>query len=143
MRERNCADVLPRSTARRPDAPTIGTAYGLGLWAFMCYVFLPLNEGDGEDDLFTTDLVSPAWVWWVVYAALGMTAGLYFDVVRRIVRFEREQVQPPELRREPASTPATMAIAPSAPIQASESQDKKRACLAARPAAPAPITARS
>lgn len=36
----------------------------------------------GEDDLFTTDVVSPQWVWWLALAVLGMTAGLVYDVAR-------------------------------------------------------------
>lgn len=60
----------------------LGVAYALGLWALMRYVLLPLNGG--EDDLFTTDLVSPQWVWWVAHAALGMTAGVVYDIVRRL-----------------------------------------------------------
>jgi hypothetical protein len=60
----------------------LGVAYALGLWSLMRYVLLPLNGG--EDDLFTTNLVSPQWVWWVAHAALGMTAGIVYDVVRRL-----------------------------------------------------------
>ena len=73
-------------TALRPRGDItpimIGVAYGLGLWALMRYVVLPLNAG--EERLFTTDLVSPQWVWWVAHAALGMTAGIVYDVVRRL-----------------------------------------------------------
>ncbi len=61
-----------------------GVGYGLGLWAIMRYAILPLNEV--EEDLFTTSLVSPAWVWWLAHAVLGMTAGLIFVGVRRILR---------------------------------------------------------
>ncbi len=58
----------------------VGIAYGLGAWVVMRYVILPLNSG--EDDLFTKDLVSPQWVWWLAHAVLGMTAGLVYDVAR-------------------------------------------------------------
>jgi hypothetical protein len=54
----------------------LGVAYALGLWALMRYVLLPLNAG--EDKLFTTDLVSPQWVWWVAHIALGTTLGLVY-----------------------------------------------------------------
>ena len=60
----------------------LGVAWGLGLWAIMRYGILPLNAG--EDDLFTTAIVTPQWVWWVAHAVLGMTAGLVFDFARRL-----------------------------------------------------------
>ena len=60
---------------------TVGVAYGLSLWAIMRYGILPLN--DPESTLFTTDQVSPQWVWWLAHAALGMTAGVFFYVVSR------------------------------------------------------------
>jgi hypothetical protein len=60
----------------------VGVAYGLGLWALMRYTILPLNGGEG--DLFTTDLVSPQWVWWVAHGALGMTAGVVYIVAGRV-----------------------------------------------------------
>jgi hypothetical protein len=73
-------------TALRPQgtlAPVmLGIAYGLGAWAIMRYAILPLNGG--EDDLFTKDLVSPQWVWWLAHGALGMTAGVVYDVARRV-----------------------------------------------------------
>lgn len=59
----------------------VGIGYGLLVWVVMRYVVLPLNEG--EDELFTTDLVSPQWVWWLAHAVLGMTAGVYHDIVVR------------------------------------------------------------
>jgi hypothetical protein len=61
-----------------------GVAYGLGLWAIMRYGILPLR--DPESTLFTTDLVSPQWVWWLAHAILGMTAGMFFYVVSRRFR---------------------------------------------------------
>jgi len=60
----------------------VGTAYGLLVWVGMRYVLLPLNAG--EADLFTTDLVSPQWVWWLAHAVLGMTAGAFFVIARRV-----------------------------------------------------------
>lgn len=75
----------------------LGVGYGLGLWAIMRYAILPLNEG--EDDLFTTSLVSPAWVWWLAHAVLGMTAGMVFVVARRILRQPSQVESPRELRR--------------------------------------------
>jgi len=62
-----------------------GIAYGLGLWAIMRYAILPLNGG--EDDLFTKDLVSPQWVWWLAHGVLGMTAGMVYDLARRVGSF--------------------------------------------------------
>lgn len=59
----------------------IGVAYGLGVWAVMRYLLLPLNGG--ESDLFTTSLVSPQWVWWLGHAVLGMTSGIFYVIVRR------------------------------------------------------------
>ena len=82
---------------RRNVAPVmIGVAYALGIWALMRYVILPLN--DGEETLFTTDLVTPQWVWWLSHAALGMTAGIYYDVVRRLLA-GRERVRPEQMPR--------------------------------------------
>ncbi len=75
----------------------LGVAYGLGLWAIMRYAILPLNQG--EDDLFTTSLVSPQWVWWLAHGVLGMTAGMIFVVARRILRQPSEVESPRELRR--------------------------------------------
>ncbi len=59
----------------------IGVVYGLVVWVLMRYAVLPLRTP--EDTLFTKDLISPQWVWWVAHAALGMTAGVYYDVVGR------------------------------------------------------------
>jgi hypothetical protein len=71
-------------TALRPRGDltpiVVGVAYGLGAWVVMRYGVLPLNGG--EDDLFTTDLVSPQWVWWLAHGVLGMTAGLVYVVAR-------------------------------------------------------------
>lgn len=77
----------------------IGVAYGLGLWVLMRYVVLPLN--DGEETLFTTDTVSPQWLWWLSHAAFGMTAGLYYDVVRRLLapRPRQERIRREEIPR--------------------------------------------
>jgi uncharacterized membrane protein YagU involved in acid resistance len=61
-----------------------GTAYGLLVWVVMRYLILPLN--DGEAELFTKDLVSPQWVWWLAHAVLGMTAGIFYLTVRRRLR---------------------------------------------------------
>ena len=74
----------------------LGVAYGLGFWAIMRYGILPLNEG--EDDLFTKTLVSPQWVWWLAHGVLGMTAGMAFDIARRVVPEGRRS----SLRREVA-----------------------------------------
>ncbi len=74
-----------------------GVGYGLALWTIMRYAILPLNEV--EDDLFTTSLVSPAWVWWLAHAVLGMTAGLIFVGVRRILRQPSQVESPRELSR--------------------------------------------
>ncbi len=69
--------------AIRPGGPVaavvLGVLYGLAVWAFMRYLLLPLN--DPESTLFTTDRVSPQWVWWLSHAALGMTAGLFYYAV--------------------------------------------------------------
>jgi hypothetical protein len=73
-------------TAIRPRggfAPVMfGVAYGLGAWALMRYAILPLNHG--EDDLFTTSIVSPQWVWWFAHGVLGMTAGLVYNAATRV-----------------------------------------------------------
>ncbi len=61
----------------------LGVVYGLVVWVVMRYAVLPLRSP--EDTLFTKDLVSPQWVWWVAHAALGMTAGIYYDLVSRRV----------------------------------------------------------
>lgn len=60
----------------------VGVAYGLGAWALMRYAILPLNSG--EDDLFTKNIVSPQWVWWLAHGVLGMTAGVVYDIARRV-----------------------------------------------------------
>jgi hypothetical protein len=57
----------------------LGIAYGVGIWALMRYVLLPINTL--EDRLFTTSMISPQWVWWVAHMALGMTAGLFYLLV--------------------------------------------------------------
>jgi hypothetical protein len=72
------AVLRPRGTV---TPVMIGVAYGLGIWAVMRYVLLPLNSG--EDDLFTTSMVSPQWVWWLGHAVLGMTSGIFYVIVRR------------------------------------------------------------
>lgn len=75
----------------------LGVAYGLGIWALMRYLILPLNAG--EDDLFTTDLVSPQWVWWLAHAALGMTAGTIFYLASTPLRERPGEGRPVEIRR--------------------------------------------
>jgi len=62
----------------------LGVAYGLGFWAVMRYGILPLR-GAPEKYLFTKDVVSPQWVWWLAHGVLGMTAGVVFDIARRVV----------------------------------------------------------
>jgi hypothetical protein len=62
----------------------LGVAYGLAFWAVMRYGVLPLRR-DREAHLFTQSLVSPQWVWWLAHAVLGMTAGMAFDVARRVL----------------------------------------------------------
>jgi uncharacterized membrane protein YagU involved in acid resistance len=87
--------ALMRTLRNPPGALMLGTAYGVGLWALMRYVLLPLNTP--EDRLFTTSAVSPQWVWWVAHVALGMTAGLVYATVGR------RRVQP--AYRTPAGAP--------------------------------------
>ncbi|MFQ5426567.1 MAG: hypothetical protein ACE5EV_05775 [Gaiellales bacterium] len=58
----------------------VGMAMSLGAWAIMRYGILPLNAG--EDDLFTKDIVSPQWVWWVAHGVMGMFAAMYYLAVR-------------------------------------------------------------
>ncbi|MGH3736170.1 MAG: hypothetical protein ACRDT6_11205 [Micromonosporaceae bacterium] len=62
-------------------AVMVGVLYGLGIWVAMRYVILPLNPG--ESALFTTELVSPQWVWWLSHVVLGMTAGVWYLAVGR------------------------------------------------------------
>jgi hypothetical protein len=77
----------------------LGVAYGLGFWAVMRYGILPLRR-DREADLFTQSVVSPAWVWWLAHAVLGMTAGMVFDVARRLLLDEKPRASArPEVRR--------------------------------------------
>ena len=73
--------ALMRMLRNPPGVLMLGTAYGVGLWALMRYVLLPLNTP--EDRLFTTGMISPQWVWWVAHVALGMTAGLVYLLVGR------------------------------------------------------------
>ncbi len=68
--------ALMRMLRNPPGILMLGTAYGVGVWALMRYVLLPLNTPN--DRLFTTSLISPQWVWWVAHVALGMTAGLVY-----------------------------------------------------------------
>jgi hypothetical protein len=68
--------ALMRMLRNPPGALMFGTAYGVGLWALMRYVLLPLYTPN--DRLFTTSMISPQWVWWVAHVALGMTAGLVY-----------------------------------------------------------------
>jgi len=62
----------------------LGVAYGLAFWAVMRYGILPLRR-DREAHLFTQAIVSPQWVWWLAHAVLGMTAGVVFDLARRLL----------------------------------------------------------
>lgn len=73
--------ALMRMLRNPPGALMLGTAYGVGLWALMRYLILPLNHG--ESKLFTTSMVSPQWVWWVAHVALGMSAGLIYTLFAR------------------------------------------------------------
>ena len=73
--------ALLRMLRNPPGALMFGTAYGVGLWALMRYVLLPINTPN--DRLFTTSMISPQWVWWVAHVALGMTAGLVYLLVGR------------------------------------------------------------
>jgi uncharacterized membrane protein YagU involved in acid resistance len=71
--------ALMRTLRNPPGALMLGIAYGVGVWALMRYVLLPINTP--EDRLFTTSMISPQWVWWVAHVALGMTAGLFYLLV--------------------------------------------------------------
>jgi hypothetical protein len=73
--------ALMRLLRNPPGALILGTAYGVGLWALQRYVFLPINTPN--DRLYTTSLTSPQWVWWVAHAALGLTAGVVYQLLRR------------------------------------------------------------
>lgn len=80
------------------SAVMAGVAYGLSLWAVMRYGILPLNEP--ESTVFTTDAVSPQWVWWLSHAILGMTAGTFFYVAsRRFTARPLERGDVHEMRR--------------------------------------------
>jgi len=68
--------ALMRMLRNPPGVLMVGIAYGVGVWALMRYVLLPINTP--EDKLFTTSMISPQWVWWVAHVALGMTAGLVY-----------------------------------------------------------------
>lgn len=72
---------LATALALRPGMVPVlvGVGYALGIWALMRYAILPLN--DGEAELFTGDVVSPQWVWWLSHAVLGMTAGVVYSLV--------------------------------------------------------------
>ena len=92
------AGLMVALRARGVAVPVmVGVAYALGIWAFMRYAILPLNNG--EEALFTTDQVSPQWVWWLSHAFLGMTAGLYFGAVRRLFPAAPYEHEDPQLRR--------------------------------------------
>lgn len=73
--------ALMRMLRNPPGVLMLGTAYGVGLWALMRYVLLPINTPN--DQLFTTSMISPQWVWWVAHVALGMTAGLFYLLLGR------------------------------------------------------------
>jgi hypothetical protein len=59
-------------------------------------VFLPINTP--EDRLYTTDLISPQWVWWIAHLALGTTIGLVYVLLERrqpaIAMAQRAQAVP-------------------------------------------------
>jgi len=76
----------------------LGVAYGLGFWAVMRYAILPLRS-DAEARLFTTSVVSPQWVWWLAHGLLGMTAGVVFDVARRLLPTTSEPATVHDLSR--------------------------------------------
>lgn len=83
--------LLMTYAVKAHDAVTpvvVGVIYGLALWVAMRYVILPLNTG--EASLFTTDRVSPQSIWWLSHAVLGMTAGIYYDIVTRTLRISRK-----------------------------------------------------
>ena len=71
----------------------LGLGYGLAFWSVMRYGILPLRS-NREAQLFTGTVVSPAWVWWLAHAVLGMTAGMVFDVARRLVGAPRGERRP-------------------------------------------------
>jgi hypothetical protein len=73
--------TLMRILRNPPGALLLGTAFGVGLWALQRYVFLPINTPN--DELFTTSMISPQWVWWVAHAVLGTTAGLVYVLLGR------------------------------------------------------------
>jgi len=85
----------------RPGRPLgavmLGIIYGLAVWVFMRYLLIPLN--DPESTLFTSDRVSPQWVWWLSHAALGMTAGLFYHTVATQTLPERARRRRVELGR--------------------------------------------
>jgi hypothetical protein len=68
--------ALLRILGNPPGALLLGGAYGAGLCALQRYVFLPINTP--ADKLFTTNMISPQWVWWVAHLVLGTTAGLVY-----------------------------------------------------------------
>src|SRR6266536_938394 len=68
--------ALLRMLRNPPGALLLGAAFGAGLWALQRYVFLPINTP--EDRLFTTNMISPQWVWWVAHVVLGTTLGLVY-----------------------------------------------------------------
>jgi hypothetical protein len=68
--------ALLRMLRNPPGVLVLASAYGVGIWALMRYVLLPLNTP--EDRLFTTSVISPQWVWWVAHIALGMTFGVVY-----------------------------------------------------------------
>jgi hypothetical protein len=88
--------ALMRVLRNPPGALILGASYGAALWALQRYVFLPINTPD--DRLFTTDLISPPWVWWIAHLALGTTIGLAYLLLERhalaIAMPNRAQVVP-------------------------------------------------
>ena len=73
--------ALLRVLRNPPGVLILGAAYGAALWALQRYVFLPINTP--EDRLYTTDLISPQWVWWIAHLALGTTMGLVYLLLER------------------------------------------------------------
>src|SRR6266542_3767266 len=51
--------AVMRMLRNPPGTLLLGTAYGVGVWALMRYVLVPINTP--EDRLFTTSLISPQW----------------------------------------------------------------------------------
>lgn len=74
-----------------------GVMFAFAVWAIMRYAILPLNAV--EEELFTTDLVSPQWVWWISHLVLGMTAGMAYWIGTRLLARPGRAAAAPEMRR--------------------------------------------